>query len=419
MTMLDTVDWSSDIEFVPLLDIEEVRPSGDEPPDFLGLVETAEQRIAADGGAVDAVVGWWDFPTTGLVPVLRNRLGFPGADLRSVAALEHKYWNRLDQRETVPELIPDFQVVDPFAAEADEIDFPFPFWLKPVKSHSSHLGFRVGNRDELGEALRLIREGIASFGVPFDQFLSLVNLPDEVAGVTGHHCLVEETISTGRQCTLEGYTFGDEVVVYGAVDSHRSGAHHSSFARYEYPSTIPDQVQARMVTATEKVIRRAGYEGSPFNIEFFWDGETDQIKLLEVNTRISKSHCPLFWMVDGASHQQVLVDLALGTRPSFPHRAGRHEVAAKFMIRAYADGIVEHVPRPEEVSRLQERYPDARFKPLVEEGARLAHLSYQDSYSFELAELYLGAPDHNTLLDRYGAAMRELPLRYRTFSPEA
>jgi hypothetical protein len=39
----------------------------------------------------------------------------------------------------------------------------------------------------------------------------------------------------------------------------------------------------------------------------------DTIWLLEINTRISKSHCPLFRRVDGASHHQVMLDLALSS----------------------------------------------------------------------------------------------------------
>lgn len=419
MRMLQTVDWGTNIEFVPLLGIEEVRPSDHGPPDFIELTSTAMSRLETDGSHVDAVVGWWDFPTTGLVPVLRESMGLPGANLRSVATLEHKYWSRIDQSEIIPELIPRFAAIDPFTTEAAEIDFPFPFWIKPVKSHSSHLGFKVENVQELERVLDLMREGIAAFGVPFDQFLSLIELPDSVRQVTGHHCLIEEIISSGRQCTLEGYACAGEVKVYGVVDSIRSGIHRSCFSRYQYPSSLPESVEKRMIDATRKVISHAGYDASPFNAEFFWNPDTNEIKLLEVNTRISKSHCPLFWMVDGESHQEVLVDLALGLRPRPASRAGRHEVAAKFMIRAYEDAIVERMPDAGDVRRLQQTFPDLRFKPLVEEEARLAHLPYQDSYSFELAELYIGAPDEETLLDRYEQVMERLPLYYRAWPPEA
>ncbi|MFP3883690.1 MAG: acetyl-CoA carboxylase biotin carboxylase subunit family protein [Actinomycetota bacterium] len=413
MEMLRTTGLEREVEFLPLLDIEEVRPPDHSPPDFLGLANEAERRLKADGGPVDAVVGWWDFPTTGLVPVLQRRLGLCGPDLVSVATLEHKYWSRIAQTDVVSELVPRFAAVDPFSPDAERLDFPFPFWIKPVKSHSSHLGFLIRDRGELHGVLEVIRNGIARFGEPFDQFLSLVDVPDDVREVTGHHCLVEEIISAGRQCTLEGFSYRGEVVVYGIVDSIRSGGHRSSFFRYEYPSTLPRSVQERMVQATRLLMQHVDYRDSAFNVEFFWNDASDEVRLLELNTRISKSHCPLFWMVDGASHQKALVEIALGRRPTLPHREGAHGVAAKFMIRAYEDGVVERMPHSDEVARLQELMSQARFKAHVEEGSRLAHLPYQDSYSFELGDLYLGAPGREELLRYYESARGLLPIRYR------
>lgn len=418
MDMLATIGWKSCIEFLPLLDIDAVRPPGDRAPDFFELLAEAERRLRELGGAVDGVIGWWDFPTTGLVPVLQHRLGLPGADPRTVAALEHKLWSRVEQSAVIPEMVPRFSVLDPFAADPDQVDFPLPFWIKPIKSHSSHLGFRIDDRQELRRVLEIIRTGIGRFGHPFDQFLSLVDPPESVAQVTGHHCLIEEIISSGHQCTLEGYAYDGEVLVYGVVDSIRSGRHGSCFSRYEYPSRVPAEVQSRMAAATRAVIGHVGYDGAPFNAEFYWDEETDDLRLLEVNCRISKSHCPLFWMVDGASHQQVLVQLALGLQPVFPHRVGRHGVAAKFMIRSYEDGVIERLPGMADLARLADRFPDARFTALVEEGTRLAHLPYQDSYSFEVADLFLGAGDQRALLRRFEVARRMLPLRIRAIAGE-
>ncbi|MFP4554959.1 MAG: D-alanine--D-alanine ligase, partial [Actinomycetota bacterium] len=118
MEMLRTTGLEREVEFLPLLDIEEVRPPDHSPPDFLGLANEAERRLKADGGPVDAVVGWWDFPTTGLVPVLQRRLGLCGPDLVSVATLEHKYWSRIAQTDVVSELVPRFAAVDPFSPDA-------------------------------------------------------------------------------------------------------------------------------------------------------------------------------------------------------------------------------------------------------------------------------------------------------------
>jgi hypothetical protein len=141
----------------------------------------------------------------------------------------------------VPELIPEFRVVHPFDGNAVErCDLPFPFWLKPVKSVLSHLGFLVRDRIEFTSCLETIREHIGRYALPFNYILGLADLPEEIRVVDGFHCIAESLISTGRQCTLEGYVLGGEVVIYGVIDSIREETEScSSFARYQYPSTLP------------------------------------------------------------------------------------------------------------------------------------------------------------------------------------
>jgi hypothetical protein len=280
--------------------------------------------------------------------------------------------------------------------------------VKPVKAHSSHLGFRIRDRAAFERHLPEIRAGIGRFGGPFDQYLARLDLPETVRGIGGHWCIAEEIISAGRQCTLEGYVHAGETVIYGFVDSVRAGRHRSSFARYQYPSALPGRVRARMAQAAAAVMARFGYDGAPFNMEFFWDPAHDRIRLLEVNARISKSHCPLFRMVDGHSHQEVMVDLALGRRPCFPSRAGAFRMAAKFMLRSFRDAVVRRVPDATEIARIEALIPDARIHPLVARGTRLRHLRYQDSYSFELADIFLGARSQTELLAKYGQAREML-----------
>jgi biotin carboxylase len=265
----------------------------------------------------------------------------------------------------------------------------------------SYLGFKVHDDAEFEAALCRIRAGIPKIGIPFNYLLDFAELPPEIAAVDGNHCIVESIISAGRQCTLEGYALEDEIVVYGAVDSIREGRHQSSFQRYQYPSALPQDVVARMTSITERVLSHMGFTYSPFNIEFYWDEQTDEIRLLEINTRISKSHCPLFHMVDGEYHHQVMIDVALGQRPAFPHREGRYGVAAKFMWRAFEDALVRRVPSAEEIARVQRLFPEAEIEVHLTEGARLSDLKFQDSYSYEMATIFLGGDSEAELLEKY------------------
>lgn len=399
---LTSIRGAENREFRGLLDYDEIVVPRTGRIEFERLREKAEDRLVRFEESIDGIVSFWDFPSSAMASVLRNAHGLPGPTNEAVAKCEHKYWSRLEQKEVVPEFVPEFCAIDPFAKNPlSQVTIDFPFWIKPVKAHSSHLGFKIRGAEEFRTHLPEIRQKIGYYGVPFDEFLRHVVLPGRIRPVTGHWCIAEGMISAGQQCTLEGYVYDGRVEVYGAVDSIRAGKHRSSFSRYQYPSALPQHVQTRMIDATRKVLTRFGYDCAPFNIEFYWDRRTDNIRLLEVNSRISKSHCPLFRMVDGASHQEVMVDLALGQQPAFPYRQGDFGIAAKFMHRVFEDGIVRGMPSLEERRHVQSVYPEARFRLLASEGQRLRDSHHRDSYSYELADIFLGGQNRKDLLRKF------------------
>jgi len=406
---LNSIRTSRPCRFVDLLGYDRVVKPTERGIDFDDLWREAHTQLDAFTGSVDGIASFWDFPGSALAAVLRNERGLPGPTNEAVAKCEHKYWSRLEQQAAVPALVPDFCAVDPFADDPlATIDLSYPFWIKPVKAHSSHLGFKIHNADELLSRLGQIRDGISLFGDPFEQFLRHVDVAEHVHAVDGHWCIAEAIISAGRQCTLEGYVYQGETTIYGVVDSIRSGKHRSCFARYQYPSSLPQRVQRRMVEAASKVMECIGYDDAPFNMEFYWNPKSDSIRLLKINARISKSHCPLFRMVDGRSNQQVMVDLALGRRPDFPPRQGSFRLSAKFMFRVHEDCIVRHMPDAEEIANVKKLFPEARIHLLARERVPLKHLHYQDSYSFELAEIFLGASSQRELLAKYDTCVNTL-----------
>lgn len=371
----------------------------------------ATEALARAEPAPDAVVGYWDFPVSTMLPVLRRRLGHPTPTLESVLRCEHKYWSRVEQTRSVPNAVPDFCMVDPFADDvAARITIDPPFWIKPVKSVLSHLGFRIDEASQLEHALAEIRAGIHRIAVPFDQLLALAELPIEIEEVGGRHCIVETIISRGRQCTLEGYVSGDgDIVIYAAIDSIREGPQRSSFSRYRYPSELPHTVLDRMSDITYRFISHIGLTDSPFNAEYFWDEHHDEIWLLEVNPRISKSHAPLLRAVDGEYNHQVMLDLALGERPRPPHREGVHRMAAKFMWRHDRDAVVGRVPDTAEIADVTSgAVIDVEVH--VSEGCRLSDLAYQDSYSYELASVFVAGDDERDLLEAYEGCRRRLDI---------
>lgn len=375
------------------------------------LMHTAKRELDEIPGGVDAIIGHWDFPTTSLLPILQRQAGLRGPSLESVLMTENKYATRLAQYEATPDLAPPFALVNPYDdAVVDDPPLPYPFWLKPVVAFSSTMGFRIDNEGDLRHALMRIRQGIGKFAEPFDTLMKHARLGSRRALMGGGYCIAEGIIS-GRGCTLEGYVLDGEPHVYAVIDSLR-GPNAVSFVGYHYPSELPQDVLDRMLEGTDRILRHIGLDNTPFNVEFFWNEEADDVKLLEINPRISKSHSPLFLMVDGASHHEVAIDVALGRKPDFPRGDGPHQHAAKFMPRTYGAARITRAPTQDDIDRLRREFPDALFQSHVSEGMELTDLPNQDSYSFELGELFLGGRNREQLTEDFRRAMRILGFRF-------
>lgn len=381
-----------------LLSEADVRGAEDEPYPFDAVLERLTRELEAFDGSIDAIIGYWDYPVAPLVALLAERFGTTAPSLASVVRCEHKYWSRLVQREAI-DAVPDFTAFDPFADDvaAQVRAVGFPAWVKPVTGTGSVLGFRVEDEAELDEAVTAMRRALPTLAEGFDAMLAHVELPDAVAGIGGRHG-VAEAIATGHQCTVSGYVYRDEVVTYGVVDSVNF-PDRSSFQRYEYPSELPAAAQERMKDLTRRVIAHVGLRDATFNVEFFYDEDRDAVSLLEINPRMSQSHGLVYEMVDGLPNHELLVDLALGERPTWREGEGPHAKAAKCFIRSFEeDAVVRRVPTEDELAALRAELPDVVVKVLHEPGGRLSDLAQQEPHSYALAHVFVGARDRAELL---------------------
>ncbi len=406
LEMLRHLRGADEIEFHRLLDPALFYDT--EEFDIPGMIEQATAQLEAFGGSIDGIAGYMDFPVSTMLPLLCDRFGTTSVALEALLKCEHKYWSRLCQREAIPEHIPGFAAFDPFDADAlSKIGLHFPFFVKPIKSSGSRLGFRIEGPEDFDHAMAQMRAAIGTISEPFDYVLGQIDLPAEVAEIGGGHCLAEEIIG-GRQCTLEGYSYQGKVVSTGIIDSIRY-PQVISFYRYQYPSKLPARVQRQMESITERIITHVGYDNSSFNIEYFWDEMVDKIWLLEINTRISQSHSYIFEKVDGVSNQQLTIDLALGRKPDMPRREGSFPMAAKFFHRLFqGDAKVSRVPTAEEIAELEAKLPGTRILPQVKPGMWLSELPEQDSYSYAVAYVYMGSKNQSTLLRNYDRVIKKL-----------
>lgn len=386
---------------------------------FRELLDDAEDQVSRYNGELAGIINHWDFPSSTLHPILCRQHDLRSADLLAVLKCEHKFWSRLEQRAALPQWVPEFCAVNPFTDDPlSQLEFGFPFWLKPVVGHSSQLGFRIDNEATFHRAIELIRGDIRRLGNLLNAALALVDVPPEVGPVDGNWCVAEKLL-TGKQCGIEGTMINGEYRVHGIVDTVKD-SRNQSFTRYEYPSVWPLPAQEKICAAGEKLLRQIGFDNSAFGIEFFWDEQRDDFKVLEINTRISQSHSDQFIKVHGVSNHEAALDVALDRRTDFSQFQGDFRCAAKFMLRRYTDTEVTRIPTEAEVQALERSVPDCKISILVEEGQQLSELPSQDSYSFEVAAICLGAQNQGELLETYETVARKLHFDFsdgRGFEP--
>ena len=396
---LASIQNAGGYRFHSLLDYREIVKPRAYP--FHRLVEKACRQLRDFPGRIDGIISHWDFPGQTMLPLLCNRFDLPGPSLESVLKCGHKYWARVEQQKVLPEHIPRFCAVDPFAEDPlSQVSLDFPFWLKPIKSFGSYLGFRIDDEKTFFEAIRIIRKHIRRIGDGYNQALEHAVIPPEIEGIGGNHCIAEEIIRGARQNGPEGFAYDGEITIYGITDSVKE-AGRESFNRFEYPSLWPDSKQAKTRELTQRLVSAVGLENSAFNAEFIWDEASDHLTLIELNPRISQSLSYMFEKVHGVSNHQVAVDLSQGKRPDYPPPGGEFACAAKFMWRYYRDAVVERVPTREQTRAVEEMFPGTEVDIAVHEGMQLSELRDQDSYSYEIALLHIGADSHKQLMERY------------------
>jgi hypothetical protein len=390
--------------FSDVADPEQCRPR-----EILPALVAAARRVTP---APRAVLAFDDYPASPLAVLLAAELGLPGPSVESTMICHHKYWSRLKQREAAPESVPPFQLIElerPYAAA--DLELAFPFWLKPIKSSLSHLGFRIDSAAGFERARALARQQLPAYVAAFSDMLGLApalagaGLPP-VAG----DGLIAEGLIGGRQCTLEAFFHRGAMQLLGITDSI-CVPDHPSFSHFVYPSGLPQAVQDRMAVIAERVMRHVGFDDGQFCLEFFYDEPRRHIWLIEINPRFCPQFSDLYAKVDGTSGHQVLVELAAGLAPSFRPGEGPYRIAASFVRRCFSDATVVRAPDESDLARLANAIPDCHVELLAREGDRLSALA-QDSYSFRYAVINLGAADAAELRARYELACRLLPYEF-------
>ncbi len=366
-------------------------------------VKPAEQalnellRLARKVGA-EGVLSTDDYPGSTLASIVARELGLPGVPPEVNLLCQHKYYSRLAQLRLVPEAVPEFHLIDPRGGTAPP--GRLPLFLKPAKSFFSVGARKVERPEDWPAAVR----GAAlpdAFFAPFNRLLKSYTRLE-----LGADRVLAEGYLAGDQVTVEGWCRRGRAGILGVVDSVFFPGTRS-FKRFDYPSRLPEAVQARMTILARGVMEGLDYGDGLFNIELMHDPDTGRLGIIEINPRMSSQFADLFEKVDGVNSYALALDLALGRPPSVPKRAGRHAAAASCVLRAFEDRKLLRVPSEVRLDALRRAHPDIRIELLATEGLRLSE-QMQDPESYRYGIVNLGGASLAAILEAFEDAERRL-----------
>jgi hypothetical protein len=360
------------------------------------------------GQGLTGVVGTGDYPGCMLASLVGERLGLPVPAPEVVVRLSHKYYSRQIQRAWVPEATPTFEPLHPFAGPPRMKQLGYPLFIKPVKGTMSIRARRVNDAREWREAVRFSwRERLEKHLLlrPYQHLLERYT----DAKVPAWY-FIGETPLAGAQVTVDGFVEGGRAVVMGIVDSVMYPG-TISFQRFEYPSVLPEPVQARMREVAARLMEGSGFDHACFNVEMFYDAASDRVTVIEVNPRMSYQFADLYERVDGMNTYEAQLALAVGRPVPWRRRSGWDGAVASFVMRRFSDARVTRVPSGEELARVKERFPGTVIQVLCAPGERLSEHD-QDVGSYRYCIVNLGAPTREELLARYEQVERMLPFTW-------
>ena len=353
------------------------------------------------GVRLDAVISSDDYPGSALAAAIAKRLGLPGPDPGVTLICQHKYLARVEQARLVPDAVPPFTLIDVAAGAPLPQDLRFPLFVKPVKSF-----FSIGaERVDLASALAAVLPRWASldqFFLPLDRMLQRYT----GSGI-GTKRLIAEGLLKGEQVTVEGFVHNGKASIMGVVDSVMFPG-TLAFARFDYPSSLPDRVQQRMAEIAATLMPGLGFDNGLFNIEMMYDPDADLVSIIEINPRMASQFADLYEKVDGTNSYAVLLDIAQGRAPRFKRRQGRYAFAASIVLRSFEDRFVTALPSAADLDRLARDYPDIRVELHARVGRALSS-ELQDGRSYRYGIVNLGGRDRTEVLE----AIRGLPGKSR------
>ena len=334
--------------------------------------------------------------------LMAEKMGWPGTAPAAVAACQHKLYARDVLQRVCPEANVAYTRLPCKYGEPIPEGLRYPVFVKPVKAAFSVLAALVNSREALHTHTRfgafelwVIRHLVE----PFERITQRL-LPQ--AG-TSHSLMLEEPVwrsdASVGQYSLDGIAYAGEIKPLGVVDSIMYPG-TQSFMRFDYPSLLAHDIQARALVVAQKFLREIGFEHGIFNMEFFYDASNDRLSVIEFNPRMASQFADLYLRVDGRDLYAMALALAHGQDPwEVPCAAPSAGAATSLVYRTFDAHSTPTMPDAAQTAHLQAQFPDHFLLPYPKDRQSIERdFKWLGSYRYGI--LHMGGQDADDLRSR-------------------
>jgi biotin carboxylase len=331
---------------------------------FIGLIDDASQVAA----------------------ILAQATGKPGPSLEGLLNCQNKYLARKIQHEVMPDMSVDVFTSGQFKSKKVR-NISFPLFVKPVRGSMSYFAQEVGDVEELKEMIKAYGHEKSQHIDNFTQIYRLGHVSHECLD-TYKELLCEEAIPHGIQVTIDGFSQNGDVGWFGGMTRSVFYPNKISFKRFDFPYRVNDALYTKITENLATVIRASGLDNTLFNIELKIDLDTEDVRIIEINTRASSQFMYPIQVVTGIHPLDIGLDIAAGKTIDLARWSKGREQCSVCVLRREHDAKVISLPTKASIEKLRHRYPGLRVNFFAWPGNKLSEFS-QDSRSFRYAEVVI------------------------------
>lgn len=327
-----------------------------------------------------------------------EKTGLPGPSVISVLSAQHKLWMRTVLEQVCPQANIGFRPLNCDIGDRPPQESGWPLFVKPIKAAYSVLARTCHSQNDLEELTKFSwheKWVIRMLVEPFDK-LRKERLPE---APSAHRMLMEQAIE-GQQFNLDGYFYQGRAYLLGMVDELMYPG-TAAFLRFHYPSKLSAQMQEKALSVAETFLQQVGFDHSFFNLEFFVEEGSGEIKVIEFNPRLGSQLADLYGRVDGIDVYAMQLALAQGKDPTkVPKRKTAETCAASFVFRKF-DGAGSPLALTQAIKdAFKIQFPDALLFEFRKSDVGLQR-EYKWLGSHRYGVLHLSASDEARLRQKY------------------